>query len=240
MKYIAYYRVSTKRQGISGLGLEAQKEIVSRYLIIVGGLLVGEYTEVESGTRKGNNRSELAKAFADCRLHGATLVIAKLDRLARNVSFVSNLMESKVTFVACDMPQANAFTIHIMAAMAEFEAECISRRTKEALAKKLERGEPTGARCWKSRAGVLSAQNQSIGRQIALQRIALKADEYAKMILPRIEAIKAANPGISMRGIARELILARIPAARGGNWSDTTVRKILRRSAISCSRDYCQ
>lgn len=230
-KFIAYYRVSTKRQGESGLGLDAQREIVSRHLDAVGGLLAGEYTEIESGTRKGNNRPELAKAIADCKLHGATLIIAKLDRLARNVAFVSNLMESKVPFLACDMPQANNFTIHIMAAMAEFEAECISKRTREALAKKRERGELTGAQCWKGRKGLLSRENQILGRDIACQRIREKSKEYAGMIQPKIAAIIADHPGISMRRIARELNEANIPTARGGKWADVTVKKLMARVA---------
>lgn len=117
-KFIAYHRVSTQKQGASGLGLEAQKEAVSRFLN--GGYweLVGEYVEVETG--KGADalakRPQLKAALAACRKEGATLVIAKLDRLARNVHFVSGLMESKVKFVACDMPEANELTIHIMAA----------------------------------------------------------------------------------------------------------------------------
>jgi DNA invertase Pin-like site-specific DNA recombinase len=133
--FIAYYRVSTKRQGLSGLGLEAQRESVAVYLAsIPGSKLVGEFVEVEHGTRKGNSRSQLAAALAQCRVHGATLVIAKLDRLARNVAFTSNLMESSVDFVACDYPQANRLTIHILASVAEHEAEMISTRTKAALA----------------------------------------------------------------------------------------------------------
>jgi DNA invertase Pin-like site-specific DNA recombinase len=131
--FIAYYRVSTKRQGLSGLGLEAQRESVAAYLASVLGKLVGEFVEVEHGTRKGNHRPQLAAALTQCRVHGATLVIAKLDRLARNVAFTSNLMESSVDFVACDYPQANRLTIHILASVAEHEAEMISARTRAAL-----------------------------------------------------------------------------------------------------------
>jgi len=110
-KFIAYYRVSTKRQGLSGLGLDAQRESVAAYLAGVHGKLIAEFVEVEHGTRKGNHRPQLAAALAQCRVTGATLVIAKLDRLARNVAFTSNLMESKVEFVAVDFPQANRLTI---------------------------------------------------------------------------------------------------------------------------------
>ena len=114
--------------------MEAQRESVAAYLASVLGKLVGEFVEVEHGTRKGNGRPQFAAALAQCRLHNAVLVIAKLDRLARNVAFTSNLMESSVDFVACDYPQANRLTIHILASVAEHEAEMISTRTKAALA----------------------------------------------------------------------------------------------------------
>lgn len=120
--FIAYYRVSTKRQGRSGLGLEAQREAVAGHLAAHPGRLVKEFTEVEHGTRRGNGRPQLAAALPACRVHGATLIIAKLDRLARNVAFTSNLMESGVEFTAVDFPQANRLTIHILAAIAEHEA----------------------------------------------------------------------------------------------------------------------
>ncbi len=128
-KYVAYYRVSTDRQGQSGLGLEAQRKAVMDYLN--GGTLLDSFTEVESGRR--NDRPELAKALDLCRRKKATLVIAKLDRLARNVAFIANLMDANVDLVAVDMPQANRLTLHIMAAMAEHEAQAVSQRTKAAL-----------------------------------------------------------------------------------------------------------
>lgn len=136
--FVAYYRVSTDRQGRSGLGLDAQRRAVSEYLGASGLQPVSEFTEVESGRRA--DRPELAKALAACRRHGARLVIAKLDRLARNVAFVSGLMEADVDFVACDMPHANRLTIHILAAVAEHEREMISARTKAALAAARARG----------------------------------------------------------------------------------------------------
>ena len=139
-KFVAYYRVSTKQQGASGLGLEAQERAVAEYLANGRSVLLEDYADVESGTRKGNKRPELAKAIARCRRDRATLLIAKLDRLARNVAFVSNLMESGIEFLAVDMPQANKFTIHILAAVAEYEAEMISKRTIAALASAKARG----------------------------------------------------------------------------------------------------
>jgi DNA invertase Pin-like site-specific DNA recombinase len=130
-RYVAYYRVSTARQGRSGLGLEAQRQAVGEHLNGGNWKLVGEYTEVESGKR--SDRPKLAEALKACRLQGAKLIIAKLDRLACNVAFISNLMESKVEFEAVDFPQANRLTIHIMAAIAEHEAKMISDRTRAAL-----------------------------------------------------------------------------------------------------------
>jgi DNA invertase Pin-like site-specific DNA recombinase len=129
--FIAYYRVSTDRQGRSGLGLEAQRAAVGRYLAGIGGILMAEHTEVETGRR--NDRPELAKALAACRKHKARLVIAKLDRLSRNVAFIATMMDAGVEFVACDNPHATRLTLHILAAVAEHEREMISARTKAAL-----------------------------------------------------------------------------------------------------------
>src|SRR6202789_2749174 len=141
-RFIAYYRVSTAKQGASGLGLEAQQEAVRSYLNGGRWQMVSEVTEIESGKR--NDRPALANALALCRVHGATLVIAKLDRLARNVNFISNLMESTVEFTAVDFPQANRLTIHILAAVAEHEAAMISARTKAALGAAKARGVKLG------------------------------------------------------------------------------------------------
>jgi DNA invertase Pin-like site-specific DNA recombinase len=137
-KHIAYYRVSTQKQGNSGLGLNAQRTAVNNFLKGIQPL--HEFKDVESGTKKGNNRDALKRAIITCKVHNCTLVIAKLDRLARNVRFITTLMESGVEFVACDMPEANKFTIHIFAALAEQEAELISIRTKAALQEKKKLG----------------------------------------------------------------------------------------------------
>jgi DNA invertase Pin-like site-specific DNA recombinase len=140
MKCVTYARVSTARQGVSGLGIEAQQAAIANHLR--GAVPLAEFVEVESG--KHSNRPELDKALAMCRKHKAVLVIAKLDRLARNVAFISNLMESKVEFVACDFPQANRLMLHILSAVAEHEARMISERTKAALAAAKARGTPLG------------------------------------------------------------------------------------------------
>ncbi len=129
-KYIAYYRVSTYKQGLYGLGIDAQKKAVKDF-VKCDTCIIAEYTEVESG--KSDTRQELFKAIEQAKKEGATLVIAKLDRLSRNVRFISELMDSKVLFICCDMPQADNFTIHIIAAVAQQERKMISERTKSAL-----------------------------------------------------------------------------------------------------------
>jgi DNA invertase Pin-like site-specific DNA recombinase len=137
-RFIAYYRVSTDHQGVDGNGIAAQRKAVEDYLNGGRWKLVAEFTEVESGKRA--DRPELAKAIAACKKHRAKLVIAKLDRLSRNVHFISGLMERKIDFVACDMPSANAFMINIYAAVAQEERRMISERTKAGLAAARARG----------------------------------------------------------------------------------------------------
>jgi DNA invertase Pin-like site-specific DNA recombinase len=141
-RFVAYYRVSTDKQGRSGLGLEAQRAAVEAHVVDARGRVAAEFIEVESGRKR--DRPQLAAALAAARAHRAILVIAKLDRLARNVHFVSGLMESGVEFVAADMPTVNRLTVHILAAVAEEEARMISARTKAALAAAKARGVPLG------------------------------------------------------------------------------------------------
>lgn len=140
-KYIAYYRVSTQKQGNSGLGLEAQRSDVYRF-VQRGGSLTAEYQDIESG--KNNDRPNLIKAIEKCKKEGATLLIAKLDRLSRNASFILMLRDSKVDFVCCDMPDANSITIGIMAILAQDERERTSQRTKAALAELKRKGVKLG------------------------------------------------------------------------------------------------
>ena len=132
MKYVAYYRVSTAKQGIVGLGMEAQQQAVENFLTGKDGELISQYREVESGRK--NDRPELHKALRKCRLTGATLLIAKLDRLGRNRRFLMELADSKLKFVCCDMPEANNLTVGLLACLADYESQLISERTKAALA----------------------------------------------------------------------------------------------------------
>lgn len=226
-KYIGYFRVSTKRQGQSGLGLDAQREAVSNYLKSVNGQLVAEFTEVEHGTRKGNHRPQLAAALAQCRLHGATLIIAKLDRLARNVAFVSHLMESGCEFTACDFPQANRLTIHILAAVAEHEAEMISTRTKLALAAAKRKGIVLGG----DRGNC--AQIARKGNKASALVRSEQAQRRSADLLPVIEVIRAEGAQ-SLRQIAQGLNQRGILTARGGEWSASQVSRIMEHAA-ACS-----
>ena len=218
-KFVCYFRVSTKRQGRSGLGLEAQREQVQSFLNGGEWQIVAEFTEIETGKRA--DRPEFAKALAACRLHRATLVIAKLDRLARNVHFVSSLMESGVEFVAADNPHANRLTIHIMAAMAEHEAEMISARTKAALAAAKKRGVKLGGN-----RGVTPTAKMRAKSTAALQK---RADDRAADIAPTVKALQAGG-ATSLRAIAAGLNAQGIPTARGqGTWSAAQVMRVLER-----------
>ena len=215
-KFIAYHRVSTQKQGASGLGLEAQKEAVSRFLNGGEWELLDEYVEVETG--KGADalakRPQLKAALAACRKEGATLIIAKLDRLSRSVHFVSGLMESKVRFVACDMPEANELTIHIMAAFAEHEAKRISQRTKDALAVAKSRGVVLG------RAGANNLRPNLEARQKV-------ADDFAEKLRPLFNGMK--SRGLSQRGMLAELNAIGVPAPKGGSWLLSQVQRLIKR-----------
>lgn len=223
---VAYLRVSTARQGASGLGLEAQRAAVAGYAASVGASIAAEYVEVESGRKA--DRPQLAAALAACQLRRATLVIAKLDRLARNVAFISALMESGgarggLDFVACDMPHANRLTLHIMSAMAEHEAQMISQRTKAALAAAKARGvrlgNPNGARALRAGCREAAAASAAARREAAKARALMLAPTLAEL---HTREIKGAGE------IARELNLRRMYAPAGGAWSAEQVRRLLR------------
>lgn len=234
--FVAYYRVSTDQQGVSGLGLEAQREAVARYVASVRGHLVEEFEEVESG--KKNNRPQLAAALAACRLRRAILVIAKLDRLARNVAFISHLMDAGVEFVACDNPNATRLTIHVLAAVAEHEREMISQRTKAALAvvkAAIARDGGWTARRSGRRITSLGGPNlipgagARAGAYRARRAKSKIADERANDVRPYLDAALTAGCN-SLRELARALNARGIPAPRGGEWTATQVSRAMARS----------
>ncbi len=220
-KFISYLRVSTERQGRSGLGVEAQRQAVSDYLNGGAWELVREYVETESGKR--SDRPQLAAALAHARNIGATLVIAKLDRLARNAAFLLAILDSGADVVFCDLPQVPAgptgrFILTNMAAVAELEAGLISQRTKAALAAAKARGvklgNPNGA-----------AHLQGLGNDAAVDAIREKADQRAADLAPVLADIQAAGVTTD-RGVARALNDRGILTARGGRWHPTSVARL--------------
>jgi DNA invertase Pin-like site-specific DNA recombinase len=218
-KHVAYYRVSTARQGRSGLGLEAQKAAVTEFLNGGDWSIVGEFVEVESGKRA--DRPQLDKALALCRLHGARLVIARLDRLARNAHFLLGLEQAGVDFVAADMPNANRLTVHIMAVIAEDEAKRISERTKAALAAAKKRGTVLG--------GFRGVKPTARMRKLSAEALQRRAGAKAADLGPIIKELQASG-ATTLKAIAAGLNAQHIPTARGdGGWSPTQVSRVLER-----------
>jgi DNA invertase Pin-like site-specific DNA recombinase len=219
-RFVAYYRVSTDRQGRSGLGLEAQQKAVRDYLNGGAWELVGEFVEVESG--KYADRPELARALEACRKQKARLVIAKLDRLSRNLAFIATLMDAGVEFVAVDNPHASRLTLHILAAVAEHERVAISERTKAALAAAKARGR---------RLGTPDPKGAVKRMHIALKA---KTSRFASNVLPIIREIQGAGHK-SRNAIAGQLNARKVATARGGRWTHVQVQKILARAASPTS-----
>ncbi len=208
-KFVAYYRVSTDKQGRSGLGLEAQRKAVLDFLNGGDWELVAELTEVESG--RVSDRPELQKALAACKRHKATLIIARLDRLARNVHFISGLMERKIKFVACDMPEATPFMLQIYAAVGEQVARTIGENTKVALAAAKARGVKLGRN----------------GAEVLAPAYRAAAVERAMQLKPVVQPL--VDQGLSMRDIASELTRRKIKTPRGGAWHPQLVSRVVER-----------
>ena len=227
---IAYYRVSTKKQQQSGLGLEGQQASVTDYSRQEAAKVLAEYKEVETGKRA--DRPELEKAIANAKRARATLVVAKLDRLARNVAFTSALMESGVDFVACDNPNANRLTIHILAAVAEDEARRISERTKVALAAAKRRGTKLGAANRKCR-NLTNAARQN-GNRAAAKAVKQRADEAYVDLRDFLSALR---PAFSYQQIADILNMRGERTRRGKPWTDVAVFRACQRLGVVASID---
>lgn len=221
MKLVSYLRVSTRKQGESGLGLEAQRAAIDLYAAQRHGTVIQNFTEVESG--KLNQRPQLEAALHLSKVTGATLVIAKLDRLSRNAAFLLALRDSGARFVAADLPDANDLTVGIMALVAQQEREAISKRTKEALAAAKARGvrlgNPNGAQAL-ARAGK--------GNAASLKAIKAAADTHALNLKPVIQAL-AAEGKTSLGAVADALNQRGMLTPRGGRWHKTTVRNLFDR-----------
>lgn len=221
MKAVAYYRVSTAAQGRSGLGLEAQRMAVTELCRARGLEIIAEFTEVESGKRA--DRPELTEALRRAKLAGATLVVAKLDRLSRSVAFLSTLQDSGAKFIAADMPEANELTVHILAAVAQAERKAISTRTREALkaakARGVKLGNPNGA---------APLRKAAKGNVAAVEAVKTGAQTRARELAAEIAAVRAAGAQ-SLREIAHALNERHIAAPRGGSWHPVGVKRVLER-----------
>lgn len=219
-KFVSYLRVSTRKQGISGLGLEAQRKAVEDYLNGGRWKLLSEYVEVESGSN--SDRTQLQNALRACRPHSATLVVAKLDRLSRNAAFLMNLQEARVKFVACDMPEANEMVVGLLAVMAQWERKAISERTKAALKAAKARGVRLG------NPSNLTYKARKLGNDASHQVRADRALKRAHDIAPSIIEIQS-NGATSLRQIAQRLNERGIPTSRGKQWTDVQVKRVLTR-----------
>jgi DNA invertase Pin-like site-specific DNA recombinase len=220
-RLVAYERVSTARQGASGLGLEAQRRAIADFAASRQATVLARFTEVESGRKA--DRPELIRALHLARVTGATLVIAKLDRLSRNAAFLLALRDSGVHFLACDMPGANDLTVGIMALVAEAEREAISRRTKEALAAARARGVRLG-----NPNGAESLRRAGRGAVALRAAVSANAEAFARDLAPVIADIRATGH-VSLRAIAAELTARGIRTRRGGVWGVGNVRGLLSR-----------
>ncbi len=218
---VAYYRVSTDRQskGGTGLGLAAQNAAVKAHLTSNSLDLVGEFTEVESGRQ--NDRPKLAEAVAMAKRQKAVLVIAKLDRLARSVATIANLLEAGVEFVACDQPHANRLTIHLLSAVAEHEATMISARTKAALAAAKERGRVLG-----------NPTNLRQAGEVGRQRLIERADQHAQKVLPMLQHLVKTAGITSVHAAADALNQRGVKTMRGCEWYGASVLNLIKRSGF--------
>lgn len=222
--WAAYYRTSTRRQT---LGLDAQRAAVTEFT--KGAPLLAEFEEQESAKGAGSRRPQLMAALAFCKKHKCKLVIAKLDRLARNVAFVSTLMESKVKFTCADNPEANNLTIHILAAVAEHEAKIISQRTRDGLMATRAKGTTLG-KFMKRQAHNDDGTIKDPSGAAAMGRATLRnnADQFAANVLPIVAEIQQLGT-TTVRGIAERLNARNVPTARGTSWQPETVARLLRK-----------
>ncbi len=221
LRLVAYERVSTARQGTSGLGLESQRNTIETFAAARNAEVIKRFTEVESG--KTSDRPELLAALHLAKVTGATLIIAKLDRLSRNAVFLLTLRDSGVRFVACDMPEANDLTVGIMALVAQAEREAISRRTKEALAVAKARGVRLG-----NPNGAAALRRAGMGGQALRRTVSANADQFAQDLAEVVKVIQA-DGHLSLRAIAGELNRRGMLTRRGGTWHVSNVRNLLDR-----------
>jgi DNA invertase Pin-like site-specific DNA recombinase len=220
-RVVTYLRVSTQRQGMDGLGIEAQRKAVEEFLNGNGWELVAEFVEVESGRR--NDRPELQKALRTCRIHKATLVVSRLDRLSRNAAFLLSLKEAGVDVRFADLPTADRLVVGIMAMLAEWEAEQISKRTKSALAAAKARGTPLG--------NPANLRNAEAGQKASAELRTARADRWAEDLRETVEELRAGGAS-SLQDYAAGLMALGMPTPRGSEvWTRAQVNRLLKRLA---------
>jgi len=235
-RFISYFRVSTARQGRSGLGLEAQKQTVAGFLNGGSWNVMAEFVEIETGTLGDDDRIQLAKAIQACRIYGAKLLVSKLDRLSRDAHWLLGLAKRGIDFVCADNPAVNRMTITVLAAVAEHERKQISERTKQALAARRARGLPLGMRAIHAHreahqlppAAATNLKNRGAGTARSAMVNRAKAQDQARDLASTLAELRAGGAA-SLRQLAAGLNDRGIPTARGGTWSATQVSRLLAR-----------
>jgi DNA invertase Pin-like site-specific DNA recombinase len=233
-RFISYFRVSTARQGRSGLGLEAQKETVVRFLNGGRCTVMAEFVEIETGSLGDDERPQLSKAIQACRIYGAKLLVSKLDRLSRDAHWLLGLAKRGIDFICADNPDVNRMTITVLAAVAEHERKQISDRTKQALAARKARRLPLGMAAihayrkahQKPPAPATNLTNRAAGTARSAEVNRAKAQDQARDLAGTLAELRAGG-ATSLRQIAAGLNERRIPTARGGAWSATQVSRLL-------------
>ena len=223
IEYVAYLRVSTQKQGYSGLGLEAQKEIIQKYLSHKNP--IAEYIEIESGRKTDRGRPKLKEALELCRKTGANLIVAKLDRLARNVAFLSQLLESDVDIVFCDFPQANKIVLHILAAISQYEAELVATRTKQALAAKKAQGYTLG-----NPEHLMDKLDEAVAKSVETNKRKAEENPNNKRAAAMLKVL--AKEGKTLQEMADYLNEQGVTTSRGFKFTRSSVHVLLKRNYI--------
>ena len=223
IEYVAYLRVSTQKQGYSGLGLDAQKEIIQNYLS--DKIPIAEYIEIESGRKTDRGRPKLKEALDLCRKTGAKLIVAKLDRLARNVAFLSQLLESDVDIVFCDFPQANKMVLHILAAISQYEAELVATRTKQALAAKKAQGYTLG-----NPEHLMDKLDEAVAKSVETNKRKAEENPNNKRAAAMLKVL--AKEGKTLQEMADYLNEQGFTTSRGFKFTRSSVHVLLKRNNI--------
>lgn len=227
IEYVAYLRVSTQKQGYSGLGLDAQKDIIRNYLSDKNP--IAEFLEVESGRKTDKGRPKLKEALEICRKTGAQLIVAKLDRLSRNVSFLSQLLESDVDIVFCDFPQANKMVLHILAAISQYEAELIATRTKQALAAKKAQGYMLG-----NPEHLMDKLDEAVAKSVETNKRKAEENPNNKRAAAMLKVL--AKEGRTLQEMADYLNEQGFTTSKGYRFSRSSVYVLLKRYQINTNK----